>query len=190
MLYYADENVRIRTIREADAKALCEEEIKQGWQQTEEKYWTRIRDNASGKAVALVAEYDNQAAGYISVYLPSDGAEGQACCEIIDFAVLEKYRNRGIGGKLMDVAERIAAGYADVVTLGVGLHSGYGSAQRMYAKRGYIPDGKGVWYGKDICAPYETYRNDDDLNLRLSKQLRPLSKGNNSAGRVDRADAP
>lgn len=46
----------------------------------------------------------------------------------------------------MDIAEEIAATYADTVYLGVGLHSGYGSAQRMYVKRGYIPDGSGVWY--------------------------------------------
>lgn len=41
----------------------------------------------------------------------------------------------------MDVAEKIAAKYADTVYLGVGLHCGYGSAQRMYVKRGYLPDG-------------------------------------------------
>ena len=47
---------------------------------------------------------------------------------------------------MMDIAEKIAATYADIVYLGVGLHSGYGSAQRMYVKRGYVPDGSGVWY--------------------------------------------
>ena len=53
-----------------------------------------------------------------------------------------------------------------------GLHSGYGSAQRMYAKRGYIPDGTGVWYRDKPCAQYETeIANDDDLVLFLSKKL-------------------
>lgn len=72
----------------------------------------------------------------------------------------------------MDVAEEIAAQYADTVYLGVGLHSGYGSAQRMYIKRGYLPDGSGVWYGEKVANPYEPYCNDDDLNLYLSKKLR------------------
>ena len=54
----------------------------------------------------------------------------------------------------MDIAEEIAATYADIVYLGVGLHSGYGSAQRMYVKRGYIPDGSGVWYQDKVCKPY------------------------------------
>lgn len=31
----------------------------------------------------------------------------------------------------------LAAEYLNIVYLGVGLHSGYGSAQRMYVKRGY-----------------------------------------------------
>jgi hypothetical protein len=38
----------------------------------------------------------------------------------------------------MDAAERIAREQADTVCLEVGLHSGYGSAQRMYVKRGYV----------------------------------------------------
>lgn len=71
----------------------------------------------------------------------------------------------------MDTAEQIAAGFADTVYLGVGLHSGYGSAQRMYIKRGYIPDGSGVWYGDHICEPYTDCCNDDDLILYLSKKL-------------------
>ena len=72
----------------------------------------------------------------------------------------------------MDAAEQLAGQYADTVWLGVGLHSGYGSAQRMYVKRGYIPDGTGVWYRDKACAQYETeIANDDDLVLFLSRNL-------------------
>jgi hypothetical protein len=42
----------------------------------------------------------------------------------------------------------------------------------MYVKRGYIPDGTGVWYRNKPCAQYETeIANDDDLVLFLSKKL-------------------
>ena len=51
------------------------------------------------------------------------------------------------------------------------MHSGYGSAQRMYVKRGYLPDGSGIWYGEKVCEPYSECRNDDDLALYLSKAL-------------------
>lgn len=73
----------------------------------------------------------------------------------------------------MDAAESIAAKYPDTVCLGVGLHSGYGAAQRMYVKRGYIPDGTGVWYGGRVCPQYEDCCNDDDLVLYFSKILEP-----------------
>ena len=77
----------------------------------------------------------------------------------------------------MDVAEQVAAEFSDTVCLGVGLHNGYGSAQRMYVKRGYVPDGSGVWYGGKPCTPYDTqYTCDDDLLLYMSKPVsRPVS---------------
>ena len=71
----------------------------------------------------------------------------------------------------MDAAEKVAAQYSDMVYLGVGLHEGYGSAQRMYVKRGYIPDGTGVWYGEKVCSQYADCCNDDDLVLYFSKAL-------------------
>lgn len=174
MVYYSDTDLVIRTILPEDAKAICDAEIRQGWNQTEEKYHIRIADHESGKAVALIAQYKGIAAGYINVYPNSMLGSFAGCgyCEIVDFGVLEKYRNRGIGSKLMMTAEKIAAAYSDIVYLGVGLHSGYGSAQRMYVRMGYVPDGTGVWYADKTAKPYESYCNDDDLNLYLSKKLR------------------
>ena len=170
MIYYNRENILIRTMEESDAKIITDEEIAQGWNQTEEKYQMRIRDHESGKSIALVAEYKGNVAGYINVYPNCEAGPfgGMGYCEIVDFGVLEKYRKNGIGTKLMDVAEQIAGEYADTVYLAVGL---YRAAQRMYVKRGYIPDGSGVWYGDKPAVPYELYRNDDDLNLYLSKKL-------------------
>ena len=63
---------------------------------------------------------------------------------IVDFAVLERVRGRGVGSALMDAVEALAAVTSDTVCLGVGLHSGYGAAQRMYVLRGYVPDGSVV----------------------------------------------
>ena len=71
----------------------------------------------------------------------------------------------------MDAAENLAGERPDRVCPGVGLHAGYGSAQRMYAKRGYIADGSGVWYGDRVCEPYGECANDDDLVLYLMKTL-------------------
>lgn len=101
----------------------------------------------------------------------TEAERAQGWPEIVDFAVLEGFRGRGAGTMLMDAAETVAARYADTVYLGVGLHSGYGAAQQMYIRRGYVPDGSGVWYGNQTCPPYAPCRNDDDLVLYLFKRL-------------------
>jgi ribosomal protein S18 acetylase RimI-like enzyme len=138
------------------------------------KYLTRLNDHSTGKCLSLVAEYKGNVAGYINVYLkPKYGPfANSGYCEIVDFGVLVKYRNHGVGSILIDVAEQIASKYADHVCLGVGLHNGYGNAQRMYVKRDYIPDGTVAWYNDKIANPYENYCNDDDLVLYFSKKLR------------------
>ena len=175
MIYYSDDHLLIRNIQPSDAAIITEEEIKQGWvNQTIDKYELRLRDQAAGISINLVAEWDGNVAGYINVYPNATGGAfgNQGLPEIVDFGVLAKYRCNGIGSKLMDVAEEIAARYADTVYLGVGLYSSYGSAQRMYNKRGYILDGTGVWYGRSQCDPYENYCVDDDMVIYLTKKLR------------------
>ena len=157
MVYYAEGPLVIRDLQPGDGEKLAAEEVSQGWQDTREKYDARLRDQAAGKAVAMA---------------PRGPFGGQGLPEIVDFGVLEKCRRKGIGGKLMDAAEKAAARYGDTVYLGVGLHSGYGAAQRMYVKRGYVPDGSGVWYGETVCPAYADCRNDDGLVLYLSKRLR------------------
>ncbi|MGN0763719.1 MAG: GNAT family N-acetyltransferase, partial [Aristaeellaceae bacterium] len=91
--------------------------------------------------------------------------------EIVDFAVLEKFRGRGVGSKLMDAAEAVAFRYADTLYLGVGLHSCYGAAQRMVIPQSYVLVGSGVWYGNQPYPPYAPCGNNDDLVLYLSKRL-------------------
>ncbi len=174
MVYYTDNKILIRDMRQSDAQIITDEETAQGWSSDVGKYESRLQHQSEGKAISLVAEYHGNVAGYINIYPDSEwGAfAGRGYPELVDFGVLEKYRRNGIGSKLMDIAEQIASEYADIVYLGVGMHAGYGSAQRMYVKRGYIPDGSGVWYGDEVCEQNADCRNDDDLVLYLSKKLK------------------
>lgn len=174
MIYYNDNIILIRDMVKSDAQIITDEEIAQGWQASVDKYEMRLQHQSEGKSISLVAEYQGNVTGYINIYPNSEwGAfAGQGYPEIVDFGVLVKYRRHGIGSKLMDIAEQIASKYADIVYLGVGMHNGYGSAQRMYVKRGYIPDGTGVWYKDKVCEQYSDCCNDDDLVLYLSKGLR------------------
>ena len=175
MIYYEQNNIRIRDLEPADVQVFVDGERAQGWQgASPEKLETRLQNRADGECVVLAADYNGEQAGYVSLYWnPKNGAfANQNIPEIVDFNVLVKFRRNGIGSKLMDVCEELAAQKCDQVCLGVGLYTDYGTAQRMYVKRGYIPDGSGVWYQDKICGPYEDCRNDDDLVLYLSKSLR------------------
>ena len=78
---------------------------------------------------------------------------------------------KGIGSRLMEAAEQEASRISGMVYLAVGVHSGYGPAQRMYVKRGYNFDGSGVWYKGKQLEQYAACVNDDDLLLFMSKHF-------------------
>ena len=42
---------------------------------------------------------------------------------------------------------------SDHAGIGFGLYADYGAAQRLYIKRGYIPDGRGAHYGTSPVFP-------------------------------------
>ncbi|MCI8386983.1 MAG: GNAT family N-acetyltransferase [Clostridiales bacterium] len=173
-VYYSSPDFIIRSLEVVDIAPLAAKEVAQGWSDTTDKHNKRIVDRADGKCNVLAAEYKGEVVGYISVYFdpPNTPFSGRGWCELVDFGVIEKCRCLGIGSKLMDIAESIASKLADTVYLGVGLHPGYGSAQRMYVKRGYIPDGSGAWYGNSRAVPYQNYPLDDDLIIYLTKRLK------------------
>ena len=175
MIYYQDEEICIRDMAAADADIFFNEYTAQGWHPEVAYYLMRIREAGEGKCTALTAEYQGQPAGAVYVYRHAKEGpfKGTDYPEIVDFSVLKKYQRKGVGSRMMDAAERIAARHSDAVCLGVGLCREYGSAQRMYVKRGYIPDGSGVWYQNRPCVQYETVCTvDDDLVLYMSKKLR------------------
>lgn len=162
----------IRQMRETDAEVFARGECAQGWHSSEDKLRMRLRDQAAGKCVPLVAELNGEPAGYLSVYFSAEHGpfRDQGIPELMDFAVLEKFRRRGVGSALMDAAEEMAFARSRVISIGVGLHAGYGSAQRMYVRRGYIPDGSGVWFEDAPAKPYAPCVNGDDLVLYFSRE--------------------
>jgi len=58
-------------------------------------------------------------------------------------------------------------------TLGitVGLFDEYGPAQRMYARRGYIPDGRGACQGQRPLSEGTQVRLDHDVIIWLTEEL-------------------
>ena len=165
-------NAIIRKLIESDIKHLSQGFINQGWPGREEILARYFLEQESGEREVLVAEIDGAVAGYITI-LPDakQGPFAGIAPELSDFNVFESFQNQGIGNLLMEEAENRVKLFSDKVTLGVGLHSGYGPAQRLYIKRGYIPDGSGVWYRNQPLEMNATIQNNDDLVLYLSKKF-------------------
>ena len=148
MIHYEDANLKIRSMIESDINYFANAFIKLGWDDRSETLCLYLKEQEASKRDVLVAEYKDSPAGYLTL-VPNAAKgpfAGQNIPEIVDFNVLPQYRRLGIGNHLMDCVEEVAKSKSNQITLGVGLYGDYGSAQRMYAKRGYIPDGSGLWY--------------------------------------------
>ncbi|MFC4102510.1 GNAT family N-acetyltransferase [Paenibacillus xanthanilyticus] len=127
--------------------------------------------NEAGDRITLLAFNQGEFVGSLHLLHRSDYpyfAEN-GIPEINDFNVIPALRKHGIGTALMDEAENIAFGQYSVVGIGVGLYRDYGSAQRMYAQRGYVPDGRGVMVHNRPVVPGSSVRVDDDLVLYFTK---------------------
>ena len=162
----------IRKMQESDIKDLSRGFTSQGWPSREEILTRYFKEQKSGEREVLVAEIDGVVAGYITI-LPDakQGPFARMAPELSDFNVFEPFQNQGIGNLLLEEAEKRVKLFSDKVTLGVGLHSDYGPAQRLYIKRGYILDGSGVWYQNHRPAMDAICEDIGDLVLYLSKDL-------------------
>ena len=162
----------IRKMQESDIQELSRGFISQGWPSREEILTRYFKEQESGEREVLVAEVEGVLAGYITI-LPcaKQGPFAEIYPELSDFNVFGPFQNQGIGNLLLEEAEKQVRLISDKVTLGVGLHSGYGPAQRLYIKRGYIPDGTGVWYQNHQPAMNAVCEDIGELVLYLSKNL-------------------
>lgn len=173
MIYFSSENLVIRSMNELDIQTIVDEFKNQGWNRDKESLVKYYKQQEGKERYVLIAELDGSVAGYLT--LIQETLEGpfanKGIPEVVDFNVFIKYQRIGIGNKLMDTVENLARKHSDKISLAVGLHYGYGTAQRMYVKRGYIPDGSGVWYQNKQLEQYYPCINDDDLVLYMIKLL-------------------
>ena len=135
-----------------------------------EHYWLEQQANERCVWLAFLNEIF---AGYITLKWHSayEPFSTQHIPEIMDLNVLLLYRQRGIATQLLDLAEITAMQRSTRVGLGVGLYADYGHAQKLYFKRGYQPDGRGITYDYQPVKPGEQVCLDDDLIFWLVKSL-------------------
>lgn len=173
-VYFDDGAIKIRSMERTDAQIIYDTYLSYDWHPVLDTYESYYREQEAGIRLVFIAEYQGRVSGLCTLVLhPDEGPFGrQGIPEIVDLCVFFHVHKKGIGNKLLDAAEKEAAKRADRVYLAVGVHSGYGPAQRIYVKRGYLPDGSGVWYQGKVLDQYAHCCNDDDLVLYMSKELK------------------
>lgn len=161
----------IRSLQMEDIDRIGQTLIGQGWHFEHSVFEQYLVEQETGQRMIFIAEFMGEVMGYVTLLPKATTGPFQALGlpEIENLNVFLKFQKNGIGSLLMDVVENIAKETSRGVTLSVGLHSGYGSAQRLYVKRGYVPDGSGVWYQGKNHDQYASCANDDDLVLYMMK---------------------
>ena len=168
-------NITIRLLEAQDIQLIYSSFAEIGWNRPISQYERYLAEQDRGERVVLVAYSDENFTGYVTMIwqlgqpdYPPFAEKGIP--EIQDLNVLPQFRRRGIASALMDEAEKQIFERSPIVGIGVGMHPGYGAAQRMYALRGYVPDALGLFYKGQFVTPGQEVRVDDDLLLHLTKQ--------------------
>lgn len=137
----------------------------------ENGYFERCLDEGYG---IFIAEHDGETGGFCilntdprySLYKKLNVPELQ------DLNVIPSLRQKGIATSLVRHCEKVAKeSGAEALGIAVGLTKDYGSAQRLYIKLGYMPDGYGMTYDRETVPSGARVVADDDLCLMLLKPM-------------------
>jgi GNAT superfamily N-acetyltransferase len=158
----------IRFLELADCEPMGAAFQAMGWSKNADQFRRYHAEQEQDVRPVLVAFVGGEFAGYVTVrWTP----HYSAFPEIQDLNVLPPFRRRGIATALVDRAEALIATRSSTVGIGVGMYPDYGPAQRMYVKRGYVPDGRGLTWRDRTVAPMDEVIVDDDLVLFFTKEL-------------------
>ena len=164
----------IRLLEARDIPQIAKAFEKLGWNKLASQYERYLMEQNVNTRAVYVAFVDRDFAGYLTICWKSSYEPfcEKGIPEIVDFNVLPKYRRMGIGTQLMEKAESEISKVSSVAGIGVGMTADYGAAQRLYVRRGYIPDGNGLHWRNHHVQYGEEVTVDDDLALFFTKELR------------------
>jgi len=166
-------DILVLLIREDEISALCEAEGDNS-EDNIQYYQRHLKWQKEGECAFLIALLDGEIAGYVFLlYKDRWGSMAELRQPgLADLNVFSWNRRRGVGNALLETAENLAAQHGDTLHLDVHLTAISGQAHRLYFRRGYMPDGKGVYhkYKQYDAALGEV--DPEDLTLLLIKKLR------------------
>ncbi len=165
-------NITIRLLELADIRSLPAAFADTVWDVPESHFERFLGEQNKGERTVLLAHSDGVFTGYVTIKWQSDYPDfaEKAIPEINDLRVLPQFRRRGIAGALLDEAEKRIFEQSGAAGIGVGMYADYGPAQKLYVRRGYVPDGAGLFYKNQPVIPGQDVPVDDDLVLYLTKE--------------------
>jgi GNAT superfamily N-acetyltransferase len=167
-------DIQLRNLQPGDQARLAEVDGGNGWNPDPALWAMYLAEHQAGLRLVVLAWDGTRPLGYGNL-LWAPGYEpfrAAGIPEINNLGVDIKVRGQGVCTALIDHFEnRAREAGRTVMGIGVGLYPGYGPAQRLYAKLGYRPDGRGIAYAEKTVAPMAMVRLDDDLVLWLTKPL-------------------
>jgi GNAT superfamily N-acetyltransferase len=163
--------VELGSLVAADVEPIVRAFAEIGWNKPAAQYERYLREEAAGDRRVFVAREHDRFAGYVTIAWRPSYAPFRAAGipEIQDLNVLPPRQRRGIATRLLDAAEAVIAARASIAGIGVGMTAAYGAAQRLYVRRGYVPDGRGLVARGAEVRHGDTITVDDDLVLYLTK---------------------
>lgn len=170
----ATDRIRIRPLRESDLPLIAATDGGPAWNAAPQLWACYLEEQNNQQRDVLLAMDAHRVLAYITLVWDSSYApfREMEIPEINNLVVAAAVRRQGIGGKLIAELETIArAADRMAIGLGVGLYADYGSAQRLYARLGYRPDGRGITYHDMLVLPGDSVIVDDDLIQWLIKPL-------------------
>lgn len=164
----------IRLLEQKDIPEIAKAFQTLGWNKPASQYERYFAEQVFEVRDVFVAYVDGRFAGYLTICWRSSYRPflQEGIPEIVDFNVLPQYRRQGIGTALMEMAESEITKVSRIAGIGVGMTSDYGAAQRLYVRRGYIPDGRGLYHRGHFPKHSELVTVDDDLALYFTKELK------------------
>jgi len=165
-------SITIKTLEAKDVPLLADAFFHTVWKTQAAYFESILAEQEKENRIILVAYSGGKTAGFLNIIWNSKHppfAE-KNIPEINDLRVLEQFRRRGIATALMDEAERRIFERFPITGIGVGLYADYGPAQRMYTRRGYILDGRGLTYKNTPVPPGTSVLVDDNLVIYLTKK--------------------
>lgn len=171
----------VRTMTADGLDALIAADTTRTWPRTARRFWRGCLSAQTEGAMTVATAYVDETVvgfGYLDQVSQYARFRAAGIPEIKDLHVAVPYRRQGVATAIMGFLEdRAWSGGSRRVGLGVGLNSDYGSAQRLYARLGYVPDGHGATYRNRPARPRAFVRLNDDLLLWLVKDLATEQSG-------------